>query len=247
MTTAIRVQDVHLSFPVVRYHARGIKEAFLSLVRKTKPAGDRLFWALQGISLDIEEGEVIGLVGKNGSGKSTLLRVISGIYTPDRGQVETHGRIASLLELGAGFREELSGYENIRLAGAILGYPPREMDALAPAIVDFAGIGEFMQQPLRTYSSGMKARLGFSVATAVRPDILLIDEVLAVGDADFRKKSMERVEAMVQDKHVTVIIVSHNHAELERLCTRLILLEKGKMVLSGDAATVFERYRGGAG
>lgn len=239
----IAIHDVHLAFPLVRFRPAGIKEAFLKRLLGRGTGEDQKFWALRGIELSITRGEVIGLVGKNGSGKSTLLRVITGIYAPDRGTVETKGRISSLLELGAGFREELSGDENITLNGAILGYSPQEMAQLRPGIVEFSGLGEFMAQPLRTYSSGMRARLGFAVAAAVRPDILIIDEALAVGDAEFRAKSMARIEALTADQNTTVVIVSHNEAELRRLCTRLVLLERGQVVVSGDAETVFGRYR----
>lgn len=241
---AIAIRDVHLAFPLVRFRPAGLKEAFLRRLRGSKgPAPEQEFWALRGVDLNIERGEVIGLVGRNGSGKSTLLRVITRIYAPDRGSVETMGRISSLLELGAGFREELSGDENITLNGAILGYSPEEMAQLRAGIVEFSGLGDFMQQPLRTYSSGMRARLGFAVAAAVRPDILIIDEALAVGDAEFRAKSMARIEELTRDQHTTVVIVSHNEAELRRLCTRLVLLERGQVVVSGDADTVFGRYR----
>ena len=239
----ITVEDVHLSFPIVRYRARGVKEAFLELVTKrSHPERAREFWALRGVSFTVERGEVIGLVGRNGSGKSTLLRVVCGIYEPDRGTVETKGRISSLLELGAGFRDELTGYENIRLSGAISGYSPEQIQELAPQIVDFSDLEEFIHQPLRTYSSGMRARLGFAVAAAVKPEILLIDEALAVGDASFRQRSVNRIEEMVHDEDATVVIVSHNMEELKRLCTRMVLLERGQVVLAGPVPEVVERY-----
>src|SRR5262252_557899 len=157
----IAVEDVKLSFPLVRYHARGVKEAFLEMVRGNRlPEEKRVFWALRGISFSVERGEVLALIGRNGSGKSTLLRVICGIYAPDGGRIETHGRISPMLELGAGFRPELSGYENIKLAGAILGFSAKEIERRTPGIVEFSELAEFMEQPLRTYSSGMQARLG---------------------------------------------------------------------------------------
>jgi len=241
---AISVDDVHLSFPQVRYHPGGVKEAFLSFaLRRKRPKEDREFWALRGITLEVKKGEVIGLVGKNGSGKTTLLRVIGGVYAPDKGACTTEGRIAAL-ELGSGFREELTGLENIRLSGAIMGMSPAQIDELQKSIVEFADIGEFINQPLRTYSSGMKSRLGFAVASTVEPDILLVDEVLAVGDAEFREKSMERMQAMVSSKHTTVVIVSHSLGELKRLCSRCILIEKGLAVADGDPEAIIERYTG---
>ncbi len=239
----IEVEDVHLSFPIVRYRARGVKEAFLELVTgRRHPDRKRDFWALNGVSFKVQRGEVIGLVGRNGAGKSTLLRVVCGIYQPDRGRVATTGRISSLLELGAGFRDELTGYENIKLSGAISGYSPDEMTELADKIVDFADLEEFIHQPLRTYSSGMRARLGFSVAAAVKPEILLIDEALAVGDAAFRQRSVNRIEEMVKDDDATVVIVSHNMEELKRLCTRMILLERGEVITQGAVPDVVKAY-----
>lgn len=239
----IRVEDVHLSFPIVRYRARGVKEAFLELVTgRRHPDRKREFWALSGVSLSVKRGEVLGLVGRNGSGKSTLLRVVCGIYEPDQGSVVTRGRISSLLELGAGFRDELTGAENIRLSGAISGLAPEEMAELAPKIIEFADLEEFIDQPLRTYSSGMRARLGFAVSAAVKPEILLIDEALAVGDASFRRRSMNRINELVYDENATVVIVSHNMHELERLCTRMAVLERGKIVAEGDVPSMVEKY-----
>ena len=239
----IEVEDVHLAFPVVRYRAMGVKEAVV-----TAWAGWRRrrtheqFWALKGVNLSVGRGEVLGLVGRNGSGKSTLLRVISGIYEPDRGRAITRGTISSLLELGAGFRDELTGHENIRLAGAIMGYAPAAVDALTESIVEFSGLADFMDQPLKTYSSGMKARLGFAVASAVQPDILLIDEALAVGDAQFRERSMARIEELVANDETTVVIVSHNTQELVRLCGRLVLLDRGRVVTEGEPEAVMKEY-----
>ena len=242
---AIEVEGIVVDFPLVRHHSRGVKEAFLEWIRprvKTKP---KVFRALSGVTFAIDRGEVVGIVGRNGSGKSTLLRVIADIYPPDEGRVITRGRISALLELGAGFRDELSGRENIYLAGAILGYSSRDMRSLAPEIIDFSELEEQIDAPLRTYSSGMRSRLGFAVATAVQPEILLVDEALAVGDASFRERSMQRIETMVSKEDTTVIVVSHNVAELQRLCTRLILLEKGKMVMEGEPDEVLARYQKG--
>ena len=239
----IAIRDVHLAFPLVRFRPAGIKEAFLKRLRGRVGSEDQKFWALRGIEMEITRGEVIGLVGKNGSGKSTLLRVITGVCGPDRGKVETKGRLSSSRGRGEGFRGVLRGDENISLSGAILGYSPEEVAQLRPVIVEFSGLGEFMAQPLRTYSSGMRARLGFAVAAAVRPEILIIDEALAVGDAEFRAKSMARIESLTADQNTTVVIVSHTGAELRRLCTRLVLLERGQVVISGDADPVFGRYR----
>lgn len=240
----IEVEDVKLGFPVVRYHSGGVKEAFLSLVRgRRAPKSDRYFWAINGVSFEVRRGEVLGMLGRNGSGKSTLLRVIAGIYAPDHGEVRTQGRISSLLELGAGFRDELNGYENVRLTGAIMGFDKAQVERMLPKVVDFSGLQDFMAQPLKTYSSGMRARLGFAVASNVDPDILLIDEALAVGDAAFKEKSMARVEEMVRDDDTTVVVVSHNHGELKRLCTRMVLLERGELVTEGEVDDVLDAYQ----
>lgn len=238
----IKIDDLHLSFPQLRYEPGGVKEAFLATVlRRRKPAEDRKFWALKGVNLNVERGEVLGVLGKNGSGKSTLIRVISKIYAPDKGTVWTEGRIATL-QLGSGFRDELTGMENIRLSGTIMGFTPEEIAAQTEEIVAFAGIGDFIHQPLRTYSSGMRARLGFSVASAVAPDILLMDEVLAVGDEDFRQKSIARVEEMVSGD-TTVVFVSHNLEALKRICTRILWLQFGEYVMTGDPDEVIDRYK----
>ena len=243
MSRVVEVEDVHLAFPLVRYRAMGVKEAVVTYYARWRRAPrETQFWALRGINMTVEKGEVLGLVGRNGSGKSTLLRVISGIYEPDRGRVETAGTISSLLELGAGFKDELTGFENVRLSGAIMGFAPAQVAKLAPDIVEFSGLAEFMDQPLKTYSSGMRARLGFAVASAVNPDILLIDEVLAVGDAQFRERSMSRIEQMVESKDTTVIIVSHNTQELQRLCTRLVLIDRGRVIIEGDPDRVMVEY-----
>ena len=243
MEPAISVREVVLDFPHVRHRPRGLKEAFLELARRRGPRGARRFRALDHVSLEVATGEVLGIVGRNGSGKSTLLRVIAGIYAPDEGTVRTRGQIASLLELGAGFREELSGMENIALAGAIMGRSPSTMQGLVAGILEFSELGDHIHAPLRTYSSGMRSRLGFAVATALEPDILIVDEALAVGDARFRERSMARIEQMVSSDHVTVVVVSHNASELRRLCGRLVLLENGRKLADGDPATILAAYQ----
>ncbi len=240
---AIQARDLKLWFPQFRHRPRGVKEAFLSAVLHRAPQKEeRRFWALKGISLEVARGEVLGVVGSNGSGKSTLLKVIAGIYEPDEGSIATRGRISSLLELGAGFREELTGLENIRLNGAILGLTPADIQAKLEEIVSFSELGDFVRQPLRTYSSGMKVRLGFSVASFVQPEILLIDEVLGVGDERFREKSMARIQEMVRGE-TTIVVVSHNLSELERLCDRLILVQKGQLHSEGRPPEVIQTYR----
>ncbi|MBI2378994.1 MAG: ABC transporter ATP-binding protein [Deltaproteobacteria bacterium] len=239
----IELDGVTLTFPLVAFHAPGVKEAFLMLVRgQRRPRSEREFVALREVTLTIRKGETVGIMGRNGSGKTTLLRVISGAYRPDRGRVTTRGRITNL-QLGSGFREELTGYENVKLSAAIMGLSAKEVMKLIDPIVEFADIGEFVHQPLRTYSSGMKARLGFSVASILKPDILLLDELLAVGDADFKKKSMARMEELVSGD-TTVVIVSHDPNEVLRICTRAVLMEKGQIVMDGTPEDVSARYTG---
>ena len=243
MSTVIEAEQVSLAFPVRRYRAMGIKEAVVTYWHGwRRKRADKEFWALREVSMSVSRGEVLGLVGRNGSGKSTFLRVISGIYEPDKGRIETRGRISSLLELGAGFRDELTGHENVRLAGAIQGFSPTETTELMPGIVEFSGLDEFMDQPLKTYSSGMRARLGFAVASAIEPEILLIDEALAVGDAQFKERSMARIEQMVASDQTTVVIVSHNVNELRRLCSRMLLLDRGQVITDGEPKTVMAEY-----
>jgi len=237
----IEVENVTLSFPQARLRVSGVKEAFLRPFTRRPRMEAKGFQALRGVNLRVARGEVLGLIGRNGSGKSTLLRVVCGIYEPDGGSVRVDGRISALLELGAGFREELSGIENIRLSGAIMGLPPKQVEQLVEPIVDFADLGAFIEQPIRTYSSGMRARLGFAVAAAVDPEILLIDEALAVGDAKFRDKCTERIQQMVAGD-TTVVVVSHSRIELEQLCTRLALMHQGRILETGEPEAVFRRY-----
>ena len=200
------------------------------------------FWALHDVDLTILKGELLGIIGKNGAGKSTLLKVISRVLRPTKGRTIVYGKIAPLLELGAGFHPELSGRENVFLNGALLGYSGKEMKACFDQIVDFAEIHDFIDAPIRTYSSGMYARLGFAVATAHIPDILLVDEILSVGDEAFQKKCYDRIEEF-QRKGSTILFVSHNLMEVERLCKRVVWLSHGKVEMLGDPRTVVAAYR----
>ena len=195
---------------------------------------------LKDISLKVEKGEVLGIIGPSGSGKSTLLKLICGILKPYRGTVEVRGSIAPLIELGAGFDGELTATENIYLNGAVLGYSKEFMDAHYDEIVEFAELKDFMNMPIKNYSSGMRARLGFSIATVVEPEILILDEVLSVGDAKFRKKCERKMQKMF-DHGVTVLFVSHSLAQVKRLC-KAILLEHGQLIAQGDIDDVSEIY-----
>ena len=197
--------------------------------------------AVSDVSLSIEEGQVFGLLGTNGAGKSTLLKVIAGVFKPTEGSVTKHGKMVPLLELGAGFDQQYTGKENIYLYGAMLGYSKEFIDEKYDEIVKFSELKDFIDVPIKNYSSGMKSRLGFSIATVVSPKILILDEVLSVGDAKFRKKSEKKVLSMF-DSGVTVLFVSHSLAQVQRICNKAMILEKGKLIAYGDIDTISEQY-----
>jgi ABC-type polysaccharide/polyol phosphate transport system ATPase subunit len=237
---SIVLENVVLDFPVARTGPTFLKEVLTLRSRQSK---SNFYRAIDGINLEIKKGEVLGIIGPNGAGKSTLLRMMAGIYAPDEGSLRVKGRVSLLAGLGAGFQKNLTGRENISLSGSIYGIDPDELYQLVPSIVVFSGIGDFIDQPLRTYSSGMRARLAFSIASHLSPDILLIDEVLAVGDSSFREKSKRRIMEMVRGD-ATVVIVSHNAAILREICDRVICIANGKIdVISEDVNLVIERYR----
>lgn len=200
------------------------------------------FWALDDVSFEVQPGEVLGIIGRNGAGKSTLLKILSRITEPTRGEAVLRGRVASLLEVGTGFHPELTGRENVYLNGAILGMKKREIDARFDEIVAFAEMEKFIDTPVKRYSSGQSVRLGFAVAAHLETEILMVDEVLAVGDVAFQQKCLRRMREMTEAER-TVLFVSHNMLAIQKLCTRCILLGKGKVETEGDAATVAERYR----
>ena len=237
--SVIKVDDVHIRFNMSREKVNGIKEYFIKLVKKELMYEE--FWALKGISLEIQKGEVFGIVGLNGAGKSTLLKVISGILKPTKGNVQIEGNIAPLIELGAGFDMELTARENIFLNGAILGYSKKFLEEKFDEIIDFAEVREFLDVPLKNYSSGMVARIAFSIATIVEPDILIVDEILSVGDFKFQEKCEARIKSMLE-KNVTVIMVSHSIDQIREMCNRAILLERGKAISIGTADEICDLY-----
>jgi len=200
----------------------------------------RLFWALNNVSFQLFEGDTLGVVGRNGSGKSTLSMVCTKIYSPDKGNVIVNGKV-QLLALGVGFQKEMTGRENVFIAGAILGLRKSEISQKIPEIEAFAEIGDFIDEPVRTYSSGMKSRLAFAIATVARPDILILDEVMAAGDAIFRKKAMKRIKNL-HALAKCAMIVSHNPTQLKKLCNKAIWLEKGRVVMNGRAKKVLNAY-----
>lgn len=239
-TPAIRVDGVWKNFRLYHERNRYIKAALL----RGRRARYEEFWALRDVSIDVAHGATIGVIGSNGSGKTTLLKCLTGIYTPERGSITIDGNVAALLELGAGFHAELSGTENVYLNGAILGMSKREIDAKFDSIVDFAGLGQFIDTPVKNFSSGMVVRLGFSIATHVEPDVLLIDEILSVGDQAFQRKSTEKIEQFRRDGR-TILMVSHSLGHVAQMCDTVVWLEKGTVRMIGAANDVIAAYTGG--
>ncbi len=236
---AVKVENVSILFNLSKEKVDNIKEYFIKLV--TRKLHYNEFWALTDVSFEVEEGERLGILGFNGAGKSTLLKVIAGVLKPTKGKVSVNGVIAPLLELGAGFDMNYTGAENIYLYGATMGYSRKYIEERYDEIVEFSELGEFIDVPVKNYSSGMRARLGFAIATAVDPEVLILDEVLSVGDAKFRIKSENKIKSMF-DKGVTVLFVSHNTAQVRRLCTKAILLDHGKIIANGEVNEVCDIY-----
>jgi ABC-2 type transport system ATP-binding protein len=241
---AVRLEAVSVRYRVPSERVRTFKEYFIRRLRGEVHM--RTFWALQDVTLDVYRGEVFGLVGVNGAGKSTLLKVVARVLRPTKGRVIVRGRVAPLLELGAGFHPELTGQENIFLNGALLGFSHHDMQEKYDQIVEFAELGEFINAPIRTYSSGMYARLGFSVATASEPDVLIVDEVLSVGDEAFQKKCNARIEAFRQ-RGAAILLVSHNMETIESMCQRAAWLDHGALKAIGEPGQVIRAYRERAG
>ena len=231
--TAIQLNDISLHFP----KQRNPLAIVLDFIKKN----DRKFTALKNVNIEINQGEVVGIIGRNGSGKSTLLRVISGIYPPDTGEVHAAGDISLLAGLGTGFSGHQPGRENALLYGSILGHNEDEMREKLDEIIDFSELGDFIDEPLRTYSAGMKARLGLAVASAIHPHILLIDEVLGVGDPNFKEKSKEKILSMVKGAS-TVVIVSHSFGLMTDICDRVILLHHGEVMHDGPPQESIKKY-----
>lgn len=239
MEPIIEVNDVSMRFRMANDRINSIKE--YAIARVTGKLKYNEFEALKHISFDVQRGEVVGLIGHNGAGKSTMLKVISGILKPTEGSVTVQGNIAPMLELGSGFDFDMTGRENVFLNGAILGYSKNFLESKYQEIVDFSEIGQFMDMPLRNYSSGMIARLAFSVATVVAPEVLIVDEVLAVGDADFQEKSRRRMMELMSGG-TTVLFVSHNIKQIREMCSRAVWLEHGEVKQFGNTKEVCDAY-----
>ena len=235
----ISVKNLHKSFRLPTERAWGLKQAIFNRIKGIK--GFKEQHVLNGISFDVHRGEFVGIVGRNGSGKSTLLKTMAKIYFPEKGSVKISGNLVPFIELGVGFNPELSGRENVYLNGALLGFSNKEMDDMYDEIVKFAELEQFMDQKLKNFSSGMQVRLAFSIAIRAKGDILLLDEVLAVGDAAFQQKCNDYFKA-IKGKQ-TVILVTHSMENVENYCTRAILIENGKIALEGNPKEVAEAYR----
>lgn len=236
---AVKVEGVTQRFRVIHERPDTLRELFSKFLRHQVSFHD--FDAVHNLSLEVNRGEMVGIIGRNGSGKSTLLKIIAGVYRPTAGHVQVFGTLAPLIELGAGFHHELTGRENILLNGLLMGYTKEEMLRRESSIIEFAEIGEFIDAPVKQYSSGMHMRLAFAVATEVDPDILIIDEILAVGDASFQEKCFARVRRF-RECGKTILFVSHNMQQIAAQCDRAVLLEHGVMIESGDPRSVVERY-----
>ncbi len=240
MKEAIKLEHVGMRFNLSKEKVDSMKEYFIKLLKRELKFDE--FWALKDVSFVAEKGDRIGVLGLNGAGKSTLMKVVAGVFRPTEGQVTRDGVIAPMIELGAGFDKQYTGAENIYLYGAVLGHSRKFMEEKFDEIVEFSELGEFINVPLKNYSSGMRARLGFAIATVVKPDILILDEVLSVGDAKFKKKSEKKLMDMM-GTGVTVLFVSHNLEQVKRICNKAMILEKGKLIEFGDIDTVAAKYQ----
>lgn len=238
---ALVVENVSMKFNLSKEKVDNLKDYLIKAIKRQLEYDE--FWALQNINFTLQKGDRVGILGLNGAGKSTLLKVIAGVFKPTEGTVKRNGKVVPLLELGAGFDKQYTGRENIYLYGAVLGYSRKYLDSKYDEIVEFSGLKKFIDVPLKNYSSGMKSKLGFSIATIADPDILILDEVLSVGDAKFKKKSEKKIMSMMDDG-TTVLFVSHSLAQVKRICNKAMILDQGKMVAFGDideVAAIYEK------
>ena len=233
---AVTVKNLHITY-------RGLKKTSIRASWKKLGSKVELFQALKGVSFEIEEGKILGIIGKNGSGKSTMLRAIAGIFSPDKGTINLHNNTISLLSIGVGFNRKLTGKENIYLSGLLLGFSEEEIKAKEKEIIEFADIGEFINKPVKTYSSGMYSKLAFAITAILETDIMLIDEVLSVGDVKFKEKSYNKMKELISDEHRTVIIVSHGLGTIKELCNEVLWLHEGKIKMIGKPEEVIPAYQ----
>ena len=232
----ITARDVRIVYKTLK--SLTIRNSLLSF----RPGRMDTFEAIHPMSFETHEGDVVGIIGKNGSGKSTLLRAVSGIFSPDSGEIETYGNTVSLMALGVGFRPDLSGRENIFLSGLLLGYRESQIRERLDEIIEFSELGDFIDRPVRTYSNGMFSKLAFSISAIMEPDILLIDEVLSVGDAKFKKKSYQKIRTLLSERVKTAMVVSHNMDTLRTLCNRVLWIHEGHLVADGSTDEVIRAY-----
>lgn len=237
----ITVEHVSMRFSLSSEKFDSIKEYIIKSLKKQVSYDE--FWALQDVSFEVGRGDSVGLIGLNGSGKSTMLKTIAGVLKPTKGKVNVRGTVAPLIELGAGFDMDLTAYENVFLNGALLGYNHKQMEGFYDDIVEFSELSEFMNVPVKNFSSGMISRLAFAIATIGTPDILIVDEVLSVGDFRFQKKCQERIQRM-RDSGTTILFVSHSISQVQQVCNKIIWLEKGHLKMQGDAKEVCRIYQG---
>ena len=233
---AIDVKDLHISYRCLKSFS--IKKSLLHL-KKTK---SEVHEAVRGVSFSVPKGEILGIVGKNGSGKSTMLRAIAGIFSPDEGSIDLHGNSVQLLSIGVGFQKKLTGRENILLSGMLLGFSEEQVRAKMDEIIEFANLGKFIDMPVKTYSSGMHSKLAFSITAILESDIMLIDEVLSVGDQRFKEKSYNKMKELISDDTRTVVIVSHSLSTIEELCDEVLWLNDGEVIEQGNPVEVLPRY-----
>lgn len=232
---AIEVKDVCISYRIL--NSTSVQKSLFH-----KKQREIVFEAVKHVSFSVDEGDILGIIGKNGSGKSTLLRSIAGVFSPNSGEIDLKGHSVSLMALGVGFKESLSGRENIVLSGMLLGFTEKQIKEKMDEIIAFAEIGEFIDRPVRTYSSGMHSKLAFAITAMLETDIMLVDEVLSVGDERFRKKSLEKMNSLILDKKRTVIIVSHNKDTLQKLCDQILWIHDGEMREVGKPEKILEHY-----
>jgi ABC-type polysaccharide/polyol phosphate transport system ATPase subunit len=238
-TYSVQFEDVVQRFRLIQERHDTLREAFARITQSRTTYHE--FEAVKHVSFEVTKGEVVGIIGRNGSGKSTILKLVAGVYAPTSGRVQVNGSIAPLIELGAGFHHELTGRENILLNGLLLGLSKRQVHEREAKIIEFAELGEFIDSPIKQYSSGMYMRLAFSVATEVDPDILIVDEILGVGDGGFREKCLDRIRQF-RKSGKTILMVSHDMRTMSSFCTRLLLVHHGKLVEQGDPSRVVGRY-----
>ena len=238
------MEEVVISVKDVKIRYRFLKKISLlkSMFSLKKFAKTEYFEAVKGISFDVKRGQILGIVGKNGSGKSTLLRAIAGIFSPDEGSIDLHGHSISLMSIGVGFNGALTGRENIYLSGTLLGFSREQINAKIDDIIEFSELGKFIDRPVKTYSSGMHSKLAFSITAILETEIMLVDEVLSVGDAKFKKKSYEKMKSLIEDSNRTVIIVSHSTDALQKLCDSILWIHDGEFKMMGKTEEVLPEY-----